>query len=96
MIETKEIKKPWCICIGIWFRKRIGKIIQESEVSATVIHAEDQWYPPRSWDKNFLERFETLEEAVEKLILDLDIENRNKAIELTKDNFPSLFKEDSV
>lgn len=94
MSETKKIEKPWCICLALWTQKWVGKIVRESRKSVEVIHVEDQCYPPSTWDPNFIIRFATLQEAIDKLLE--NAVNRKKQEEIIKDNFPSAFKEDSV
>ena len=88
----KEIKKPWCLyCYGT--PTGVGKIIGESETTATVLYFEGQ----RSfdvWDKRSLQRFSTIRSAIkeyEKWLCDMVTLDDLKAAVIR--NFPSQRKE---
>lgn len=62
-----EIKNPWCIRKGVmFFPIDIGKIETEDERTANVRYSEGQLYRPEVWDKEYLERFATFQEMVQK------------------------------
>lgn len=62
-----DTQKSWCICKGVmFFPVSIGKIESEDKTSAFVRYSEGQLYSPEVWNKEYLERFPTFEEMVEK------------------------------
>ena len=64
--QKSSIDFPWCITRGVMgFAIQIGKVIKEDDKTADVLYSVNQCYSPEPWDKRYLSRFQTLNEAVE-------------------------------
>lgn len=64
-----RIEKPWCV-YGYTSRKipeHLGKIIRETEISIEIEHSESR-SDTSYWRKKYVERFDTLEEAIKYFI----------------------------
>jgi hypothetical protein len=63
MVET-DIK--WCTW-SVWtknFPEHIGQLLEQHGNSGTILYSERQMYPPELWDMNYVEVFDTAEEAI--------------------------------
>ena len=86
----ETIQNPWCIRKGVmFFPIGIGKIESEDERNADVRYSEGQLYLPEVWSKEYLERFATFQEMVEKFA---EYEGTSVASEMKRffDSFPSM------
>ena len=88
-----EIKKPWCICLGVmFFEQGIGRVEKEDGDTAWVRYTEKQLYLPEAWDKDYLLRFNTLIKAVKEFAkrTDNSVQRISYLIGIA---FPSMEKE---
>jgi hypothetical protein len=86
---NNTIENPWCIRKGVmFFPIGIGKIESESEDSAYVRYSEGQRYHLEVWNKEYLERFVTFQEMVQKYA-EYEQLSLKKAMEICLSDFPS-------
>ena len=97
----KKIKKQWCTYGSMW-PIGFGKIMEEHDRCVFIRYYHDQLYENSCWDKNYVKRFDTLEEAAYKYkdyfnnYTDLRMDHPYSDEEfnmLMKHNFPSYFKQ---
>ena len=92
MEKIEVIGKHWCIYRGIlFFPQGIGKIEEESDTTVRVRYSEGQLYLPEAWNKKYIERFETIEEAIEKFTNDTGDQS---GLRVAMENFPTAFKKE--
>lgn len=58
----KKIEKQWCTFGSMW-PIGFGKIMEEQVRCVFIRYYHDQLYENSCWDKNYVKRFDTLEEA---------------------------------
>ena len=95
--------KEWCTYS--WQCKTlpegVGKITAEYNSAVDIRYSEGQYYSPECWDINYVQRFDTLEEAMEYFLKhkpSYDYRMDHKISEelyweRIKESFPSYFKE---
>lgn len=60
------IEKSWCIYFYWFIPGFIGRIEKEIDDIILVRYYEGQHYPLKSWNKNYVKRFETIGEAIKE------------------------------
>ena len=102
--EKRQIKEPWCVYgyLSVLLPNGFGKIVGESELTYDLIYDESGSLASYvSWDKKYVKRFETLEQAIKYFIEhkpEYDVRElslTNKEIESwARYQFPSQFQEE--
>jgi len=103
--ETKQIEKPWCVygCLGATLPDGFGKIVEDSGVTYNLLYSESQMYAPDCWDKRYVGRFDTLDEAVDYFIEHKpEFDVRDSPIteqdirDMARQNFPSSYAAEKI
>ena len=91
----RKIRKPWCIYKGVLFNPLgIGEIVGELGGKLLVKNSERQDIPPLTWDKEYLERFKTIKEAIEKIFEHTKYYEMERLQTIMQKNFPIAFEEE--
>jgi len=67
VIYEVKMEKEWCTYSWQWktLPEAVGKIVKEYNGGVEILYSEGQQYSAQCWDINYIQRFDTLEEAFE-------------------------------
>ena len=88
----RKIRKPWCIYKGVLLNPLgIGEIVGKLGGRLLVKNSERQDIPPLTWEKKHLERFKTIQEAIDVIFEYTKHYEMERLKKIMKKNFPNSF-----